>query len=156
LPSIPDIPSPGPSRAPSVKHMLIEGTSAAIKRTFSSRMASTPPTSPKKKKKKISVIRTALERSPKGLMKFLKQCGPAEYQEQMRRATEEEDERYQEHEDEAEEVKARRIAASRDAAKLRQRRHREKKYETEIALGERTPRGTKRTQVCVVIHWLES
>ena len=81
-------------------------------------------------------------------MKFLKQCSPAEYQEQVRRATEEENERYQEREGKAEEIKAHRIAASRDAARLRQRRHREKKYESEIALGERTPRGTKRTQVC--------
>jgi hypothetical protein len=69
---------------------------ASWKRTSAERTTSTPPVSPKKKKSKISsAIRTALERSPKGLMKFLKKCTPAERNEQLRQATEEEDERWE-------------------------------------------------------------
>jgi hypothetical protein len=40
----------------------------------------------------LSAIHTALEQSPKGLLKFLKKCTPAEWNEQLRWATEEVDE----------------------------------------------------------------
>jgi hypothetical protein len=51
----------------------------SMKWTFTKRTTSTPPISPKKKKSKIlSAIHTALEQSPKGLLKFLKKCTPAE------------------------------------------------------------------------------
>jgi hypothetical protein len=66
---------------------------ASPKRTFAQRTTSTPPVSPKKKKSKISsAIRTALEQSLKGLLKFLKKCTPAERNEQLWQATEKEDE----------------------------------------------------------------
>jgi hypothetical protein len=83
-------------------------------------------------------------------MKFLKKCNPDEYQDQVQRATEEENERYQERADRVDETKAHRAEKTREDDKLRQRRHREKKYDREISLGERTPGGTKRTrEVCV-------
>jgi len=103
-----------------------------------------PPVSPRKKKSKVSAIHTALEHSPKGLMKFLKKCTPTEYKEQVQRADGEENERYQEHEDRAGEMKAHQAEKTWEDAKLRQQRHREKKYAKQISLGERSPGGTKR------------
>lgn len=68
----------------------ISRAAASIKRTFSERKTSTPLVSPEKKK--VSAICTALERSPKGLMRFLKKCTPAEHDQQIQRTAEEENE----------------------------------------------------------------
>jgi hypothetical protein len=124
----------------------ISRAAASIKRTFSERKTSTPPVSPEKKKKKVSAIRTALERSPKGLMRFLKKCTPAEHDQEIQRTAEEENERYLEREERLLEHKAHRTVELRDGARIRQKKHRQRTYNKEIALGERTPGGTKQIQ----------
>jgi hypothetical protein len=104
---------------------------------------STPPASPEKKKVK-STIRTALEKSPKGLMRFLKKCTPVEHHIQVQRASEEENERYESREQVLDVEKARQAQRTREEAKVRQQKHRQKMYDKEIEKGERTPGGTKR------------
>jgi hypothetical protein len=131
------------SHTSSIKSTLIEGTSAAIKRTFALRTTSMLPVSPQKKKSKVSAIHTALDHSLKSLMKFLKWCIPAGYKEQVERMSEEENERYQEHEDRAGETKKRQAEKTQEDAKLCQQRFGEKKYKKQILAGERSPGGTK-------------
>jgi hypothetical protein len=81
-PAITDVHHATPSSSMTHIHTF-EGANTT-KRTFSDRTTSTPPVSPKKKKSKVSsAIRTALEQSPKGLLKFLKKCTPAEYKGQV-------------------------------------------------------------------------
>ena len=73
---------------------LLKGLATSLKRTFTDRQTSTPPLSPEKKKAKL-LIRTALEKSLKGLMRFLKKCTPTEHHIQVQRAAEEENEQYE-------------------------------------------------------------
>jgi hypothetical protein len=79
-------------------------------------------------------------------MKFLRKCTATEYQEQVRRATEAENGWYQGREEGLAEIKAQRTAEAREDAGIRQQKHRQKTYDKEIVLGERTPGGTKRIQ----------
>src|ERR1700736_3341071 len=110
-------------------------------------MISTPPVSPKKKKSKVSsAIHTALAHSPKGLLKFLKKCTPAERDEQVQRATEEENEQWAGKEEKARFAKILRDEKTREDDKIRQQRHRQKLRDEEISRGERTPGGSKRNQ----------
>jgi hypothetical protein len=77
-------------------------------------------------------------------MKFLRKCTTVEYNEQVRRTTEEENELYQAREERLAGIKAHQTAEVREGAKIRQQKHWQKTYDKEIALGERTPGGTKR------------
>jgi len=77
--SLPLVSLPEASQLMASRSARLPSTVAPIKRTFTERMTSSPPVSPEKKKK--SAIRTALEKSPKGLMKFLKKCTLAEQDE---------------------------------------------------------------------------
>jgi hypothetical protein len=104
---------------------------ATVKRTFAEIRTSTPPVSPEKKKKRVSAIRTALQESPKGLMKFLKKCTATERNDQLRRATEEENEQHQEREGHVAEIKARQREEAREGARIRQQKHRQHIYKRE-------------------------
>ena len=104
---LPSVSLPEASQLPASGSSRLSSTVAPIKRTFTERMGSSPPVSPeKKKKKKASAIRNALQKSPKGLIKFFKKCTPTEHDEQVRRATEEENERYAGQEEQLEKAKA--------------------------------------------------
>lgn len=124
------------------KSTVIAAAVTSSKRTFIERKTFTPPVSPVKKKAK-SAIRTALEGSPKGLMKFLKKCTPTEHHIQVQRATEEENEQYESREQVLDVDKARKAERTREEAKVRQQKHRRKMYDQEIEKGERSPGGSK-------------
>ena len=79
-------------------------------------------------------------------MRFLKKCTPAEHDQQIQRTAEEENEQYLEQEERLLEHKAYRTVELRDDARVRQKKHRQRTYDKEIALGERTPGGTKQIQ----------
>ena len=79
-------------------------------------------------------------------MKFLKKCTSAEYAKQVHRATEEENKWFEGQEQQLVEMKTHRTAAIGEDARLWQKRHRQQIYDMEIALGERTPVGTKRNR----------
>ena len=145
----------GMTESPSsvINNFNVMGAKKSTKRTFTDRMNSTPPVSPKKKKSKVSsAIRTALEHSPKGLLKFLKKCTPTERDEQVQRATEEENERWVGKDEEARLTKIHRDEKTREDDKIRQQRHRQKLRDEEISRGERTPGGSKRNQKVRVTH----
>ena len=91
-----------------------------------------------------SAIRSALEKSPKGLLNFLKKCSPGEYREQVQRATEEENAREQERKGKEEEERKHRAEKTWENDRIRQQRCRQKKYGIEISHGNRSPGGTKR------------
>jgi hypothetical protein len=129
-------------RNSSAKSTVITAVATSSKRTFIERKTFTPPVSPVKKKAK-SAIRTALEESPKGLMKFLKKCTPTERYIQVQRATEEENEQYESRERVLDVDKARKAERTREEAKVRQQKHRRKMYDQEIEKGERSPGGSK-------------
>lgn len=93
-----------------------------------------------------SAIRTALENSPKGLLKFLKQCTPAEHDEQVQCATGEENERWAGKDEKAQLAKLHRAEKTQDDDKIRQQRHRQKLWDEVISRGERTPGGSKHNQ----------
>lgn len=93
-----------------------------------------------------SAIRTALENSPKGLLKFLKQCTPVEHDEQVQCATGEENERWAGKDEKAQLAKLHRAEKTQDDDKIRQQRHRQKLRDEVISRGERTPGGSKHNQ----------
>ena len=115
---VPSVSLPEASQLPASGSSRLSSTGAPIKRTFTERMGSSPPVSPEKKKKRASAIRNALQKSPKGLIKFFKKCTPTEHDEQVRRATEEENERYAGQEEQLEKAKAQRTAEIRENARL--------------------------------------
>jgi hypothetical protein len=122
----------------------IATAAASLKRSFTARRTSTPPVSPKKKSK--SAIRIALEKPSRGLLKFLEKCTPAEHHFQVQRATEDENEQYLQRRERIDIEKTYESGKVRENAKIRQQKHRQMKYDAEIARGERTPHGTKRVR----------
>ena len=135
------------SPSSAINNFNIMGAKKSAKRTFTNRMNSTLPVSLKKKKLKVSsAICTALEHSPKGLLKFLKKCTPTECDEQVQRATEEENEQWVGKDEKAWLTKIHRDEKTREDDKIRQQRHRQKLCNEEISWGERTPGGSKRNQ----------
>jgi hypothetical protein len=116
------------------------------------RKTSTPPASPEKEKLKVSAIQTTLGKSPKGLSRFLKKCTPVEYKEQVQRATEEENEQDEDKMEKSTATKVYCTERRQEVDKLRQQRHRQKMYDTEISLGERSPGGTKQNLKVLYYH----
>jgi hypothetical protein len=110
-----------------------------------------PPVSPVNKKARRveakSAIRTAIEEgSKKGLMSFFKQSTREEYEAQVRRDTAEAREFVRDREVSLSDKRQHKMNKAREAVRLRKQRQRQRLYDAEIARGERTPQGTKRTR----------
>jgi hypothetical protein len=115
---------------------LFANVLSSKKRSFGERMTSMPPVSPERKKTRVSAIRTALGKSPKGLLRFLQKCTPAEYKEQVQRATGEENNWDEGKQEKVVAAKIHRAKRTQEVDRLRQQRHRQNKYDKEISLGE--------------------
>jgi hypothetical protein len=70
----------------------------------------------------------------------------------VQRATEEENERDEGKMEKSTATKVHRTERRREVDKLRQQRHRQKMYDMEISLGERSPGGTKRNLKVLYYH----
>jgi hypothetical protein len=116
------------------------------------RIVSTPPVSPERKKPDLikgksatrSALESASESEPKGLLKYMKKATPEEYKSQVQRDTIERLDLLRDNRESEMAAKEGRRRQVREGDRLRQRAHRQKKYDLEIARGERTPGGSKR------------
>ncbi|KAJ7934276.1 hypothetical protein B0H13DRAFT_2306007 [Mycena leptocephala] len=138
-----------------------------IRRTVKKRILSTPPSSPDKKKRPkkeltavTSTIRTGLERnkeesSPKGLFKFFPNLATEEDKKATRlQWLEGRQETYSEGQgfhQKCDQQKADVLERQRALARSRQQKHRSEAKNGEILRGERSPGGTKRKAVDVIL-----
>jgi hypothetical protein len=99
---------------------------------------STPPASPEKKKRNI-----VASESSEGILKYMKRGGKAA---QFERETMQADDFRRDWLVETSDIKEVRALQVRTATTLRQQRRRQRIYEEEIARGERSPRGAKRSR----------
>jgi hypothetical protein len=141
--------SPSPQQTISTTRQALEVIASATKQTFSARMTSSPPTSPKKKKLQpqcTSAIRSALQGTSgqkTGLLQFFKKCTPEEHQAQVQRFTLESKDLQCDRKDKEAEIAERRAEHKREVIKLQQQKHHQKIYDAEIVRGERMPGGSK-------------
>lgn len=103
----------------------------------------------REKIKADSSVRIALQNKKAPLLAYFKQCSPEEYQANLDRDREImacEVESMQAKENITKQLQ---LLQKRERAKLRQRKHRQKKREKEVVQGLRSPHGSKRKQVLV-------
>jgi hypothetical protein len=96
-----------------------------------------------------SAIRNALEENkdkpvPSGILRYLTQCSPDEYQDQIRRDTAESQAYWEQHKEATTKHEKEKQEHVREQYRLRQQRHRQRQYDREIGQGLRSPGGTKR------------
>jgi hypothetical protein len=107
-----------------------------------------PEKKPRTKESRKSAIHDAIEDQKagraQGLMRFLKPCTHEELRTQLIAVEAKLDDGWEQAREYQEMADQRRKMLVREENKKRQRRHRERLRDVEIARGERTPRGTKR------------
>lgn len=79
-------------------------------------------------------------------MKFFQQNSRDEYNKQLRRHQAEEEEFEEEHKEQRGVAERRRREWAKEGGRERQRKHRQKTYDEEIANGDRSPGGSKQKQ----------